>query len=83
MTSHDDESAPDSLGRHRIDGTLGGGGMGRVYLGQDPDLRRPIAVKVMRPKALKDPAARSRFLAEARVTGQLEHPNIVPVYELG
>ena len=84
MSAHgDDDSPPDSLGRHRIEGSLGAGGMGRVYLGRDPELRRPIAIKVMRRSAVEDPAARSRFLAEARVTGQLEHPNIVPVYELG
>ena len=55
--------------------------MGRVQVATDPDLGRQLAVK----RLLDDPGGQSvaRFIREARVTGQLEHPNIVPVHELG
>ena len=68
---------------------LGRGGLGRVFVTVDMALGREVAVKEILPEALKehDPASaaalRARFLREARVTGQLEHPNIVPVYEVG
>jgi serine/threonine protein kinase/Leucine-rich repeat (LRR) protein len=59
------------------------GGMGAVLEAEDRSLRRRVAVKVMlNPDAGSEERAR-RFVAEARVTGQLEHPGIVPVYELG
>lgn len=60
---------------------LGHGGMGRVMAAFDPHLRREVAIK-----SLLDPQegqTRQRFLDEAQVTGQLEHPNIIPVHELG
>ncbi|MHC4601481.1 MAG: protein kinase domain-containing protein, partial [Planctomycetota bacterium] len=60
---------------------LGVGGMGEVMEATDPDLRRDVAIKTV-----LDPGRagrRDRFLEEAQITGQLEHPNIVPVYELG
>jgi WD40 repeat protein len=72
-----------------VDGELGRGGIGRVFLALDRDLGRDVAVKELlvaeadegeRPLRLQ---ALARFLREARITGQLEHPNIVPVYELG
>jgi len=69
--------------RYRFHYTLGEGGMGCVFLCTDRDLRRQIALKQMLPGALADPLRRVRFVEEAQVTGQLEHPNIVPVYELG
>jgi len=60
---------------------LGEGGMGRVEAVQDLHLGRTVARKVLLDD--RDPARRARFAAEARITGQLEHPGIVPVYELG
>jgi serine/threonine-protein kinase len=62
---------------------LGAGGMGEVYRARDPGLGRDLAVKVMRPSLRDDPEAESRFLREARVTGALQHPDIVPVHNLG
>jgi len=62
---------------------LGEGGMGKVLLARDEVMRREIAVKML----LEDPGeaetAADRLIHEARLTGQLEHPNIVPTYELG
>jgi len=58
------------------------GGLGRVWVARDPALDREVALKEVRPDRAGDPAIRARFLREARITGQLEHPNIVPVHDL-
>jgi serine/threonine protein kinase len=60
---------------------LGRGGMGMVCRALDIDLRRDVAMKIMLPDARESKYA--RFIEEAQVTGQLEHPNIVPVHDLG
>ena len=66
------------LSRFDVLDSLGQGGMGTVVRAWDPTLQREVALKA--PRGLEpDP----RFVAEARITGQLDHPNIVPVYELG
>ena len=75
---------PERLGKYRIDGTLGEGGMGVVYLGMDEDLGRAVAIKTIRPSLLKGRAGRElleRFRREAQAEGRLNHPNIVAVYE--
>ena len=59
------------------------GGLGRVWLAHDTDLHREVALKEIKRDRAQNPDTRSRFLKEAQITGQLEHPNIVPVYELG
>ncbi|MHB8897108.1 MAG: protein kinase domain-containing protein [Thermoguttaceae bacterium] len=58
------------------------GGIGRVWLARDRQLDREVALKTLRPEFLGNHRLRSRFLQEAQITGQLEHPGIVPVYEL-
>jgi serine/threonine-protein kinase len=58
------------------------GGIGQIWLSRDGDLDRTVALKELRPEAAKSPRMRARFLDEARITGQLEHPGIIPVYEL-
>jgi tetratricopeptide (TPR) repeat protein len=58
------------------------GGIGQVWIARDGDLGREVALKELRPEQGKNPNAWSRFIEEARITGQLEHPGIVPVYEL-
>ena len=83
--------APDGVGRYQLRDELGRGGLGRVVLAVDPELNREIAVKLLLapsrpPTADADhgsAAVFERFVEEAQITGQLEHPNIVPVYELG
>ncbi len=60
----------------------GAGGIGQVWLARDTELGRDVALKQLRPETAQDAASRARFLEEARVTGQLEHPNIVPVHDL-
>ncbi len=70
------------IGRYRFVELLGKGAMGEVYRAHDLRLRRDVAVKVLDPKLLSDESIRKRFLAEARLQGRLEHPGIVPIYDL-
>jgi len=58
------------------------GGIGRVWLARDEDLNRDVALKELLPHRATHPDAWRRFMKEAQITGQLEHPNIVPFYEL-
>ena len=69
-------------GKYVHQGAVGKGGMGEVLVCIDRDTRRQIAMKRMLPAAASDTRRRARFVEEAQVTAQLEHPNIVPVYEL-
>lgn len=59
------------------------GGIGQVWLAHDDDVGRDVALKELLDSMRGRPGASERFLAEARITGQLEHPGIVPVYEVG
>lgn len=69
--------------RYRLRASLGRGGMGEVRLCEDSHLGRSVAMKVLRPELDSNAALQLRFLREARVQGQLEHPAVVPVYDLG
>ena len=71
------------LGRFHIRGELGRGGMGVVYTAEDPELEREVAIKVILDPVLADPELVRRFEREVRITAQLEHPGVVPVYEVG
>src|SRR6185312_5037499 len=62
---------------------LGIGSMGEVFLCKDTRMGRDVAKKVLLPNHLHDATLRARFLRECRIQGQLEHPSIVPVYDLG
>ncbi|MCB9587985.1 MAG: serine/threonine protein kinase [Polyangiaceae bacterium] len=81
----DDQSLTERAFQERYEArrTLGAGGMGEVKLCHDSLIGRDVAVKVMHSGFGTDSDARSRFLREARVQGQLEHPSVVPVYDLG
>ena len=74
---------PEETGRYQILGEIAHGGMGAVLKGRDPDLGRDLAVKVLLEKYRDDPEMTRRFVEEAQICGQLQHPGIVPVYELG
>jgi serine/threonine protein kinase len=77
-------SLPTTAGqRYRVLRPHAQGGLGYVSVALDEELRRQVALKEIRPEYADDPAARSRFLLEAEVTGQLEHPGVIPVYGLG
>lgn len=76
------DTPPPAVGRFSLTRIHAEGGIGRIWLAHDPALGREVAVKELRPDRAKNEAARERFVREARVTGQLEHPGIIPVYEL-
>ena len=58
------------------------GGLGKIWIAHDTDLNRDVALKEIKSATGPNPESWRRFLKEAQITGQLEHPNIVPVYEL-
>lgn len=76
-------AGPASSGRYELESILGQGGSGKVFLALDRAMRRRVALKVLRRGASARPEAVSRFLQEAQVAAQLEHPNIIPVYDWG
>jgi predicted Ser/Thr protein kinase len=71
------------VGGCRIEGVVGKGGMGVVYLARQLELERDVALKVIAPELTEDPIARARFLAEARAAAAVEHANVVPVHGVG
>jgi serine/threonine protein kinase len=70
-------------GKYVIQGELGRGGVGAVHKGHDQDLGRDVAMKFLHNKYKDDPAILHRFVEEAQIGGQLQHPGIVRVYDLG
>lgn len=75
---------PEQIGRYKVTGLLGRGGMGRVVRGHDPKLRRDVALKLVEPLAVEpDDLDELRFMfhREARATAALRHPNVVEVYD--
>ena len=74
---------PTKIGRYTILGRLGKGGFGEVFQGFDYDLNRPVAIKVPRPERVSQPEDIEAYLNEARIVANLDHPHIVPVYDVG
>jgi serine/threonine-protein kinase len=72
-----------TAGRNLLYEEIGHGGMGSVVRGRDPTLGRELAVKALLEKHRGNTELTSRLLEEAQITGQLQHPGVVPVYELG
>jgi serine/threonine-protein kinase len=68
---------------YEVVGEIGQGGMGIVYHARDCTLDRPVALKFLQQHYTHDPSVSSRFLYEAQITGQLQHPGIPPVHQLG
>ncbi len=80
----DDQTGdPTRVGRYRVVKPLARGGFGRVYLGYDDDLDRSVAIKVPNPERIDRPEDIEAYLAEARNLARLDHPHIVPVYDVG
>ena len=79
----DAPQTPPDTPRYRFEAFLARGGMGEVWRGFDTLLARAVALKVVREPGLADGGFRARFAEEARHVGRLEHPAIVPVYDLG
>src|SRR5688500_8468779 len=71
------------LGRYEIRSLIGAGGMGEVYLAHDPELHRPVALKVLGAAVRNDEDLRKRLEYEARAASALNHPNILTVYDIG
>jgi serine/threonine-protein kinase len=83
------DGAPDSKsigalpsGRYQLGEELGRGGMGKVLKGRDPELDRDLAIKMLLEEHQERPEMVQRFLVEARINGRLQHPGIVPIYDL-
>jgi serine/threonine protein kinase len=77
--------APGEMGRlgpYRVLQVLGHGGMGIVFIAEDPRLGRQVALKAMLPEAANKPSARERFLREARTAAAIEHDHIVAIYQV-
>ncbi|MBO0859649.1 MAG: protein kinase [Chloracidobacterium sp.] len=71
------------IGHFEIDGLLGEGGMGKVYLATDTKLGRVVALKILSAQLTGDRDFVKRFEGEARILAKLDHPNIIKVYEIG
>jgi serine/threonine protein kinase len=81
--AHRHEAPLERLGRFEVRRELGRGSFGVVFLAWDPQLGREVALKVPRPEALLSLELRQRFIREARAAAGLDHPNLVPVFEVG
>src|SRR6478672_5824647 len=78
----DDASGPTIPG-YEVLGEVGRGGMGIVYRAHDPAVNRDVAVKILQDRYRASPMAIRRFVAEGQVTGQLQHPGIPAVHQIG
>ncbi|MDG4868372.1 protein kinase [Guyparkeria sp. 1SP6A2] len=74
---------PEHIGRYRVEGVLGEGAMSIIYAGFDPSINRHLAIKCLKDEVARDASYRRRFLTEARAAGNLTHPNIVTIYDVG
>jgi eukaryotic-like serine/threonine-protein kinase len=75
--------AAKQLGQYRLKKLLGSGGMGEVYLAEHQMMKRPCAVKVIRPEKAGDPQVLARFEREVRATAKLSHWNSIEIYDYG
>jgi len=71
------------VSHYTIISKIGAGGMGEVYLAEDSQLDRKVALKFLSFHLSQDETSRTRFTREAKAAAKLDHPNIVPVYEVG
>jgi len=69
------------VGAYRIEGLLGQGGMGAVYLAEHVHLKRRVALKVLATSLADDPEFRDRFIRESQLAASIDHPNVMPVYD--
>ena len=74
---------PERIGRYRIEKVLGKGAFGLVYLALDAQLDRRVAIKVPHSRLVSQPEDAAAYLNEARTVANLDHPHIVPVYDVG
>lgn len=81
--AHETATRWDIEQRYQLVTNFARGGLGQIWMANDSRLRREVAYKELLPSALKNRNALERFLEEAQITGQLEHPGIVPIYDIG
>jgi serine/threonine protein kinase/Tfp pilus assembly protein PilF len=81
--AHETANRWDAEQRYQLVTNFARGGLGQIWMANDGRLRREVAFKELLPNALKNRNALERFLEEAQITGQLEHPSIVPIYDIG
>jgi predicted Ser/Thr protein kinase len=83
----DSENLPQTIGRYQVQRLLGGGAMGSVVLAEDPKIKRKVAIKLVKLDSVRNEADRHEFLMrfqrEAEVSGVLNHPGIVAIYDVG
>src|SRR3954469_2175642 len=72
-----------TLSGYRIESVLGRGGMSVVYLADDLQLKRKVALKLLAPELAEDERFRERFLRESQLAASIDHPNVVPIYDTG
>src|SRR5271157_3093565 len=77
------DALPQQIGRYRVEKILGKGGFGLVYLAYDDQLKRPVAIKVAHARLIAQPSDAEAYLTEARTVASLDHPHIVPVFDVG
>jgi serine/threonine protein kinase len=73
----------EELAGYRLLAVLGRGGMSVVYQAENPRLSNIVAVKVLAPELATDDVFRARFLQESRIAASLNHPNVIPIYDMG
>lgn len=81
--SEETNTIPERIGRYEVRERLGEGAMSVVYKAFDAEIGRELAIKLLKPDLAKDPTYRSRFIAEAKAAGKLNHANIVTIFDTG
>ena len=79
----DNQAVSETISHYRIISKLGAGGMGEVYLAQDINLERKVALKILPSEVASNQDRMRRFVQEAKAAASLNHPNIAHVYEIG
>ena len=82
-TARPDSRLGTDLGPYRIERVLGRGGMGVVYLAEQRELGRKVALKLLPDELAQDADFRARFERESRLAAAIDHPNVIPLYEAG
>ena len=82
MNKESSHTFPQMLGQYRLLKLIGKGGMGEIFLAEDPVCERKVALKKILPKLVKYPTIIKRFLHEAKIAAQLTHPSIIAIYSL-
>jgi len=82
-SSRADTEHPQTIGRYRVERLVGSGGFGLVYLARDEQLHRPVAIKVPQEYIVARPGGAEVYAREARTVANLDHPHIVPVFDVG